>query len=208
MAFEFEHLTIIPPQNIEAVDIEAKLEDLYMETFRAIYKNHPKYTYSDNKKNTKIMITSEYPTKNELPMKIPQILIHNISYSINLDNTIFRNYLDCESIDKPYIDSFTEATIIPYSLAISAISGKSTSKNIANEIVSYLSFVYKKVFDQLNLQISNLSKGPTQAISKYPQEIFETVIQISGTTQWSGNIKTIDKTKEQVLKRIDINIEM
>lgn len=206
---DYLDISIIPPNEIEMEDIEARIEDLYMSAFRAIFKVDPIYTWQEDKDKSKIIITSIYPEKLDAPLKKPHILFHDIAYSMNYDLTFKRNLDGLFFDDVGYNHNNAKMNIVPYGITISVFAGKSESRNLANRIVNYFT-VYDEVFNQLNLNVANLSKAATQATSKYPEKLFETTLRISGHTEWISNCIINDKAKTKyILEHIetDVNVD-
>lgn len=203
---EYAKFNVIPPGEDTVVDIEAKLEDLFMAAFRAQFEHNSKFTYSENQAKSKLALTTEYPENIDAPQLKPHILISNIGYSMNLDNSLFRNFYQ-DSYDADNYNHKSEyIAMIPYTLTITAIgTTKSISKDLANIIINYLSITYKKMFDGIGLNIMSVNKSSTLGSARYPEKIFETTIQIMGRLEWTGIVSTIDKTKEHVLKSVNID---
>jgi hypothetical protein len=206
---EYEKFNVIPPGQDTVIDVEAKLEDLFMAAFRAQFEHNQIFTYSDNPKVSKLTITLEYPENAEAPQSKPHILINNITYSMNLDNSMFRNYYQDKFDAQNFNNSAEYAALIPYSITITAIgTSKSISKDLANTLINYMSLTYRKMFDGIGLNIMSINKSSTMGSARYPEKVFETPIQIIGRLEWTGIISTINKTEEHMLESVNIDWEI
>lgn len=199
-------LKVVPPKDTNIVDIEASIEDIFMAALRAQFIHDPNFTYSKDVRNGKLEITLEYPERFDAPLSKPHILISNISYSMNLDLSMFRNFFQDKFDKDNFNDKSMKANIIPYSLSITAIGGKSTSKNLANRIVNYIGITYQKMYDDLGLNIMSVNKSPTTSATRYPEKVFETSIQIQGRLAWTGIISCINKAEEYVLSAVNVDV--
>lgn len=198
---DYKEFNIIPPPQINVVDIEADLEDSYMAAFRGIFGVDLLNTYNSNEAKTGIIISSEFPEK-DAPFKKPHLVVHDISYGFKMDQFMGQNFYT--ATNNPNVRN--ELNIVPYSLAISIYAGKSASRDIANRVINYICIVYKDLFNGLNLNISDVSKMPTQAASKYPETVFSTTIQIQGTTQWSASVETLNASPDYLLEQVNTEI--
>lgn len=205
---DFLNLEVIPPKSTDVVDIEAAIEDLYMSALRATFKHDKEFMYSDEKSSRKLEITLEYPEKIEAPFSKPHLLISNISYSINFDTSIFRNFLEDKFDETGFNHRSDKATVIPYSLSMTAIGSKSVSKNLANRVVNYIGITYQQVFNELGLNIMSVNKAPTTSTSRYPEKTFETSIQIQGRLEWTGIISYTNKVDAHALSSVAVDIEV
>ena len=206
---DYEKFNVTPPGADTVIDIEAKLEDLFMSAFRAQFENNQVFTFSDNPKVSKLTITLEYPENAEAPQAKPHILINNIAYSMSLDSSMFRNYYQ-DTFDAQNDNNSAEyAALIPYSMTITAIgTSKSVSKDLANTLINYMSLTYRRMFDGIGLNIMSINKSSTMGSARYPEKIFETPIQIIGRLEWTGIISTINKTQEHVVESVNIDCEI
>jgi hypothetical protein len=152
------------------------------------------------------MITPEYPEKGA-SFYTPHLVVTNISYQFNLQNSFFGNYYD-DIIEETGVHVGTEsANIVPYSLNIICLAEYYVSKDLANKVLNYIAYVARRVFDKMLLNVQTVSKSPTVAQQQWAEHIFETNITVNGYVQWSGT-KTKDLSALNILQRIEQNLEI
>jgi len=204
---EYLDITIVPSPNPVLADIEAILEDLFIAPLKQMFANDDEFLYSEDTAESRLSITLEYPKKKDAPMAKPHLLISGIGYSFNLDTSLLKNFAEDRFDTSGFNNQSVEATKIPYSLTITAIGGHSVSKNLANRVINYMILVYKKVFMDLGLNIMSVNKSPTMNSSKYPEEVFDTSIQVQGNITWTGITSYLDKVSANALTAINITTE-
>lgn len=183
-------------------DIEYEIEKKYMTALRAIFEIDTKFRYNEDDTLTKVIITPEYPMKGS-SFKTPHIVATNVSYSFNLQNTMFNNY--CSDIIAETGEKIGESilNIVPYSVSLVCLSEYFVSKDLANSVVNWMSAGASEVFKFLGLNIQNVSKSATSAQHQYPEHIFETVVGVQGYVEWQCQ-KFDDQTVLHLLEKIKI----
>lgn len=200
-------ISLMPPDHKEVVDIERDIEAKFIYAFRAMFAEDKQFRYNPDDVKTGIIITIEYPEKN-VPFKTPHLIVHDIGYQINLNNSLLQGF-DRTLYDKDGAwigDSSTY--LIPYSLSVTCVGPHSVSKDMANKIINFISFIYKPLFNNLRVNIASLSKSSARATQQYGEKIFETIIQIQGYLHWTANETIIEKSREHFIKQINTDITL
>jgi hypothetical protein len=152
------------------------------------------------------MITPEYPEKN-VSFYTPHLVITNISYQFNRQNSFFTNYHEDIIDDNGVYVGVRNANVVPYSLNIICLAEYYISKDLANKTLNYISYVASEVFDILGLNIQTVSKSPTVAQQQWAEHMFNTNINVNGHVQWSGSKRT-DIEALNILQKIKQTLEI
>lgn len=191
---------------LNIVDIERRIEKKFVIGLRAIFEMDDSFIYNEDDTLTKIMITPEYPEKGA-SFYTPHLVVTNISYQFNLQNSFYGNYLDdIINNDGVHIGA-KSANIVPYSLNVICLAEYYVSKDLANKVVNYMAYVAREVFNRMSLNIQTVSKSPTIAQQQWAEHIFETNVTVNGYVQWSGT-KTKDLTALNIMQKIKQNLEI
>ena len=183
---------------MDILDIEYELEKKYVKGLKAIFENDTDFSYNSNDEVTKVIITTDYP-ESDIPFKTPHLVITGIAYQLNPQNTFSNNFYRDLNYNGMVNGAQEFANIIPYSLNFICLGEWSLSKDLANRLIQYLSFIaYTYFSDVLGIQMMSISKGPTAPQAQYPEKIFETVIAVQGNMNW-----TAAKTPDGFLAGID-----
>lgn len=192
--------------SIDVVDIERDIEGRFVTGLRAIFEMDSSFVYNEDDTKTKIMITPEYPEKGS-SFYTPHLVVTNISYQFNRQNSFFKNYhQDIINDDGIYIGT-KSANIVPYSLNVICLAEYFVSKDLANKTVNYISYAASEVFDIMGLNIQNVSKSPTAAQQQWAEHIFDTNVTVNGYVQWAGR-KTTDVEALNIMKKIKQRLEI
>lgn len=188
-------------------DPEKVIEAKYVTALRAIFEYDDKFVYNENDELTKVIISPEYPDK-EATLKTPQLVVTNIAYQYNRQTSFFGNLnrdlydpITGRPIGQEYVN------VIPYSLSCICLAEFFISKDLANRVMNYVTFIASEVFDGLLLHISNVAKSPTVAQQQWPERMFETTVSIQGHVEWVGT-KTKNLSALHLLNKIKINLNL
>lgn len=171
----------------EFFDPEYEIEKRLIKGFRSIFEKDGRFIYNKDNKITKLLITTDYPDNLEKLGFMPHIVVSNINLQNNLHNSFGYNFYR-ESDHKGFKDLVEQyAYIIQYSVTVICTAPKNISKDLANRLSWYISFAASKYLSEdLGLQISNISKGTSSPSKQFPEKVFDTPIQITGTLYWVG----------------------
>lgn len=190
---------------VEFFDAEYEIEKRIVRGFRAIFEKDSRFVYNKNQKESDLMITIDYPDDAEVVEKIPHMVVTGINISNNTQNTFGYNFYK-DVTHKGIVNGAQEyAYILPYSLTILCSGQQSISKDLASRVQWYISFgAAEQLSENLGLQINDVRKGQCSPSKQFPQKIFDTPIQISGTLYWIGtkcpenSLASIDKPLKNV----------
>jgi hypothetical protein len=168
---------------MSSVNIEYELEKRFVLALRAIFEIDDTFVYNDDEETTKLLIASEYPQQGT-EIKIPRIIVTNISFGFNSLNSINNNFYREVFVNGKYGQEFLN--IIPYNVNLMCLAPLFDSKDLANKVLNYISFEASEVFDAVQLNVMNVAKGVTVPQSQYPEKIFETPIAVQGKVDWKG----------------------
>ena len=184
---------------VEFFDAEYELEKKLVRGLRAIFEKDSRFVYNKNQKESDLMITIDYPDNADVIDKIPYIVVTGINISNNMQNTFGYNFYKDVTHKGMKNGAQEYAYILPYSVTLLCSGQQSTSKDLASRVHWYITFAAaEQLSENLGLQITEVRKGQCSPSKQFPQKIFDTPIQISGTLYWVGT-----KGPENSLASID-----
>lgn len=167
-------------------NIEYELEEKLIKGLRQVFATDDDFRYNKDRQQTKVLITSEFPDK-EVVGKVPHILITGISMQTQADSSFTNGYLADITYNNMLNGAQCHVNFIPYSLQILCLGEWDTSKDLGARVFEYIRFVAYEYFSvHLELNMSNISKSPTSPTKQYPEKVFQTSINVSGTLYWAG----------------------
>lgn len=195
---------------MEHFDPEYEIEKRFKKGFQAVFEKDDEFKYNKNDECSNIRITLDYPEDERIPEQFPHIVITNVSYEDDLQMSFGYNYM--RDYKKGDINNYARdfAHIFPYNLQILCVGNKNESKDLASKVHWYLSFAAQVYFsEELSLQISRISKGPTSPSKQFPEKIYNTPISVTGTLYWVGTKKHEDILSwlDKPLKNVKINFK-
>lgn len=187
------------------VDIEYELEKMLVTSIQGVFAFDNKFIYNEDETLTKVSITSEYPDET-VPLKQPQIIVTQISFDFNLDNSLNRNFADQIFGKNDVFMGNRYMNIIPYSVTLLCLGQYYESKDLANKLVNYVAFQASSVFDSVGLHITRVSKGASTPQAQFPTKVFQTPVSVLGNLHWVGT-KTTDVDLTTMLNNIKLKLE-
>lgn len=168
-------------------DPEYLLERNFVKGFRAVFEKDNRFVYNKNQKLTEVCITTDFPDDMDAPLKTPHIVVSNVTFQSNPQNTFGYNFYK----DVPYkgmVNGAQEyAQIIPYGVSIICFGSRNGSKDLAARVNWWLSFGATQYFSEtLGLQINSIQKGSSNLSKQYGEKVFETPVHVQGTLYWVG----------------------
>lgn len=188
----------------EFFDAEYEIEKRFVKGLRSIFEKDGRFLYNKDIKDTKLLITTDYPDNLEKLGFIPHIIVSNVTLQNNLHNSFGYNFYRQSDHKNLKANVQEYAYIIQYSVVLQCTAAKNTSKDLANRLAWYITFAASKYLSEdLGLQISNISKSSASPSRQHPEKIFDTPIQVTGTLYWVGSklhegISNIDKPLKNV----------
>lgn len=184
------------------IDIEKKIEYIFVLGLRALYSLDSKFPYNvDKPEDSSILISSSAPQK-EAMLK-PHIYITDINYSVR-DAGLNKGY-ENDIIDTDGKEITSHSVFVDFNAAIRT-SGvtDSLSKDIANRTVDYLYIRGKDLFlKELNTRIDGVRKMQGGKINlSENDELYSHNISLSGQFVLTYKVSPVDLTG--VLKKIQI----
>jgi hypothetical protein len=184
------------------LDLEHELETRFVSTLRSVFATDNKFLYNKDDKQTKVLITTEYPDT-ETPWKTPQIIVTDIAWNFNAYQFIGNNFNRDVAVGK-IVNAQTEfAASVPYSVTLLCMGIKYDSKDVANRLFNYISLINFADFNATGLNIVNIGKNPMVVATQFPEKVFQTPITVSGEFIWTGLIDV----NGTVLQHDDIKLE-
>lgn len=186
---------------VEAFDAEYELGIKFTKGFRAIFEKDTRFIYNRNQRETGIAITVDYPDSSDQinPLMVPHLVVSQINFQNNPQNSFGYNFMrdiECNGLKN---GAQEYAFIIPYSVTLLCVGDINTSKELASRICWYATFAgINYLSEQLGLQLNNVQKGVTSLSKQFPNKIFDTSVNITGTYYWVGR-----KGPEDALYDID-----
>lgn len=180
-------------------NVEYELEKRFIKGLRAIFEKDSDFSYNNDEEVTGVVITTDYPEDQEVPLKIPHLIITGIGFQSSTENTFGYNFMADEKAFGLVNGVQSYANIVPYSLTIICAGNRNDSKDLASKLSEYITFSASYYLNEtMDLQISTINKSPTGPSKQFPQKLFETNISIQGTLYWIGR-----KGPEAALDDID-----
>lgn len=189
-----------------AMDLEYELEKRYVTSLRSIFAFDNKFIYNEDDEKTLIQITPDYPEKDAI-IKYPHIVVTNISFDVNLDNTLNRNFAYNMFDTSGMMQGSKFLNIIPYSITMLCLAELFESKDLSNKLVNYISFSASEVFDVMGLHVTRVSKGVSTPQQQFGEKVFQTPVSVIGNIHWQGT-RTVDFDVDKVLQKIQSNIQI
>lgn len=180
-------------------DVEYEIESRLIRGFRAIFEKDEEFVYNKNQKESDLLITTDYPDNLDVLEKKPHIVISGVTFQSNPQNSFSYNFY--KDVDYKGMTNGAQkyAYVVPYSVNIVCSGQQNTSKDLSSRVHWYLAFAATQYLSEtLNLQISNISKGSASPSKQYPEKIWDTPIQLTGTLYWFAT-----KGPEESLSDID-----
>lgn len=162
------------------IDIEREIEKRFIIGFRQVFVNSPLFQYNDNEKESKVVITPDFPI-DDYDGKVPHIVVTGIGYSSSTD-TGLSDGLNADLLGQGIINYGSEHYIrVNYSASFLCYGIYDNSRNLANELFYWVRVRARNYFShKLKLNVRELSKQPTAPDKQFSQKIFRTSISISG----------------------------
>ena len=192
--------------SVNLLDIERKIEARFVRGLRAIFEIDDIFGYNEDDTQTKVIISSDFPEKSAT-LKTPQIVVSNIGFQFNMNNSFASNYYEDVVDSSGVIVGEKYVNVVPYSLGIMCLGEFYISKDLANRVASYITFTAKEVFDVFMLNIQNVNKSPSSPKKQYGEHIFETAISVQGYVNWSGT-KTTDRSVLDVVNKLKLEMQL
>lgn len=174
--------------SINFLNIDEEIERRLILGLRRVFEDDPDFTFRDDLKTGKIVISSAYPSKDD-PMSIIQIVVISEGYQIS-QQSLYNNYAN-DIIEEGKVVGRKFRATIPYSATLVCLAeGDGIAKDLSNRVISYISFVAAELFnDILNLNIQACARtrgGPQRQI---PEKAFAHTVSINGVLNWTGTMK-------------------
>lgn len=190
---------------IEVQDIERELERKIVTGLRFLFSLNKRFTYSNDPKQTKVVIGVDYP-EGDAPLKIPHICVGGITYSFDMESSLYQNY--AEDIWRNGVKvGEARAAQIPFTYQVSCYGERNLSRDLANATLSNLTFVGREIFtNRLQIRTLRADKGNTTPYSQFPN-VFVTPVSCGSIYGWCGSVVAMDETKLNILKKIEVNFD-
>lgn len=190
---------------VEFFDAEYEIEKKFTKGLRSIFEKDSRFVYNKSQKESELAITIDYPDAAVAIERVPHIIVTGVSLSNNTQNSFGYNF-HRDVIHKGMVNGAQEyAYIIPYNVTILCAGQQNTSKDLASRVHWYITFAAAEYMSEtLGLQITDVRKGQCSPSKQYPDKLFDTAIQITGTLYWVGtkcpenSMASIDKPLKNV----------
>lgn len=190
---------------IEVNDIERTIERSIVTALRFLFSLNRRFKYNpDDRRSSRVVIGVDYP-EGDAPLKIPHICVGGITYSFDMESTLYQNYMKDVVSDGLKVGE-VRGNQIPFNCQISCYGERNLSRDLANAALNNVTFVGREITDRLNLRIMRADKGNTTPYSQFPN-IFVTSVSVTGYVAWTGTVSVIDKDKLNILQRIKIDVD-
>lgn len=189
---------------IEVEDIERSIERKIVIALRFLFSLSKRFKFDSDKRLSRVVIGVDYP-KGDAPLKIPHICVGGITYSFDMEASLYQNYMKDIIKDNIKIGE-VRGNQIPFSCQISCYGERNLSRDLANAALSNVTFVGRNIMDMLDIRIMRADKGNTTPYSQFPN-IFVTSVSLSGIVCWSGSVSVIDVDKLELLQKIKIDVD-
>ena len=189
---------------IEVEDIERSIERKIVIALRFLFSLSKRFKFDSDKRLSRVVIGVDYP-KGDAPLKIPHICVGGITYSFDMEASLYQNYMKDIIKDNIKIGE-VRGNQIPFSCQISCYGERNLSRDLANAALSNITFVGRNIMDMLDIRIMRADKGNTTPYSQFPN-IFVTSVSFSGIVCWSGSVSVIDVDKLELLQKIKIDVD-
>ena len=172
-------------------DIQYHIESNAVLGLRATFMQEPIFTYNEEEKLSKVIITTAYPEK-DCEFKVPQIVLSDCSFSLDT-TTLCDNYagdiIDIGIDGKERVIGTQFATVVPYNMSIVCFANKfGIAKDLANRVFNMFSFEAKNLFSyNLGLNIMSVTKGNTSPYNTSGSNTYQSTVSVSGKLNWAGN---------------------
>lgn len=171
--------------NPQFFDVEYEIEKRFMLGFKSIFEKDKRFSYNKNQKETGLVISLEYPDNLDTPLKVPHLIISNVSFQGNLHNTLGYNFAGDTTWNGMVNGAQKYAYTFPYSATMLCVGPQSVSKDLANKLAWYLMYGSVGYLSEgLDLQFQNVSKGACSPSKQYPDKLFNTPVQVQGVLYW------------------------
>ena len=189
---------------INVMDIEREIERKIVTAMRFLFTMHPRFHYDDEHRKSRVVIGIDYP-ENEAPLQMSQLCIGGITYTFDMGTSLGNNYLGPFYGENGVKIGDQFANIVPFSYQISCYGERNASRDLANAVVSNVTFVGRDVFEQLGVRTLRAEKGHTAPTKQFPK-VFNTTVSVSSVLEWKGIIKAFDPAQLNILQKIQANI--
>lgn len=168
-------------------DPEYLLERNFVKGLRAVFEKDKRFVYNKNQELTEVCITTDFPDDMEAPLKIPHIVVSNVTFQNNPQNSFTYNFYRDVAYKGMSNGSQEYAHIIPYGISIICSGDRNGSKDLAARVNWWLSFGASEYFSEtLGLQLNNIQKGTSNISKQFGEKVFDTPIHVQGTLYWVG----------------------
>lgn len=190
---------------IDVEDIERSIERKIVTALRFMFSLNKRFKYIlGDKKSSKVVIGVDYP-EGDAPLKIPHICVGGITYSFDMEASLYQNYIKDVMRDDIKIGE-VRGNQLPFNCQVSCYGERNLSRDLANASLNNLTFVGREIMDTLDLRIMRADKGNTTPYSQFPN-IFVTNVSITGIVTWCGTVSVIDTDKLNILQKIKIDVD-
>jgi hypothetical protein len=173
---------------INFVNIDAEIEKSLIIGLRTVFSFDPDFPYNESPSASRISISSAYPRKDD-PMGIVHIVVISEGYQTS-QQSLYNNFSD-DIIEEGRVVGKKYRAAIPYSATLVCLAeGDAIAKDLANRVVSYLSFAAADLFNdilKLNIQACARTRGGPQR--QIPEKAFAHTVSINGVLNWTGVMK-------------------
>lgn len=166
-----------------------EVTERFLKVTRAIYENHPVYTYSNNESETKILIYPSY-SDTESDGKQPRFIIKAGAYNYHLKDTLYDN-MSREVLYKGAVAGYEHSQIIniPVTILIHAYAEEEAS-DLADELSSLVVYACRKMYSSVGLSVRGIQVSETD-IFNTEQKIYQTSASVTLDVPWTTS--TVDK---------------
>lgn len=190
---------------IDVMDIEKSIERKIVTALRFLFSLNKRFRYNlEDKRQSKVVIGVDYP-EGDAPLKIPHICVGGITYSFDMEATLYQNYMEDVIKDGIKIGE-RRGNQVPFSCQVSCYGERNLSRDLANAALSNLTFVGRDIMGMVDLRIMRADKGNTTPYSQFPN-IFVTSVSVTGIIGWIGTVSVIDTDKLNILQKIKIDVD-
>ena len=178
--------------------IKYEIQKLFLVSLREMFARDIEFPYNKDDTLTSIIISSEFPVKS-VEDKKPHIVLHGISYTTGQDS--FYNNFQKESA--PGTKTYSKVVGVGCSFSIYS-SNVLECERVGDILFNYLNHTYHDIFQNLGINIRNISVSPSGLKGISPQEDYTQRVDIQGDMRLSWNVTMQDQS---ILSLIKLNLE-
>lgn len=187
---------------IDVMDIEKTIEQKIVIPLRYLFSLAKRFKYDEDQNKTRVMIGVDYP-RTDIPLKVPQICVGGITYSFDMEHTLYKNYMeDIVNEDGIHIGE-RQINQLPFTVQLNCYGERNVSRDLANAALSNITFIGRELFHKVGVRIMRADKGNTTPYAQFPK-YFTTVVSCNGVMGWTGVNKALDVSKLNILRDIQI----